>query len=103
MNRFVRWLKRPVALNYATVVFCFLQGATLSIPAAIFLQPLELFEPPKLASSICVGTAIVSSFLLPRWCWAVREKKDKGLALFGFVTGLLILFGGLLFPALSTT
>lgn len=100
MNRFVGWLKRPVALNHATVVFCFLQGATLSIPAGVCLQPMELFEPPRLVSSICIGTALVSSFLLPLWSWAVMEDKEKGLALFGFVTGLLIFLGGLLFPAL---
>ena len=102
MNRFVRWLKRPVALNYATVVFCLLEGAALSIPTGILLQPVNPFEPPELVSDTCVVTALVSAFLLPAWSLARLRKTEKGLALFGFVTGLLILLGGFLFPAIST-
>lgn len=100
MHRLMRWLKRPVPLNYATVGFCFLQGATLSIPAALLLLPLELFEPPIALSNVCVLTAISSSFALPIWSWILVRKSEKGLAAFGLATGSLIFLGGLLFPAL---
>ncbi len=101
MKRFVRWLKRPVELNAATVIFCFLEGAALSIPTSVILLPINPFEPHKLVSDFCVLTAWLSALMLPFGSAAMLGNKEKGLATLGFVTVALFFLGGLLFPAIS--
>ena len=97
MNRLVRWLKRPVTLNYATVIFCFLQGAVLSIPAAYLLRQTRPFDPPMILSIICMFTAYGAAILLPFWSLLVIAKTETSLAILGFVSAMLaIAFGSLL-------
>ena len=97
MSRFVRWLKRPVPLNYATVVFCFLEGAAVSLPVAILLQPSEPPESPNLVSQI----SVISFLLLPLWCIFVNEKRNNTLVSLGIVTFALILVFGIFHGLLS--
>ena len=91
MNQFVRWLKRPVALNYATVIFCFLQGATLSIPAGYFLAEVRAFDPPVTISIIYICTAFGGAVLLPFWSLLVIAKTEMGLGIFGFISAILVM------------
>lgn len=90
--------KKPIPLNWRTVVFCFLMGSVLSVPIGGIPSRFILWEPPEYLYDYYEWTVVGSFLLLPFWSIAVRPYPP--LMTIGVVTFVGALLLGSLFPAL---
>jgi hypothetical protein len=87
-----------IPTNKRTIAFAILEGATLSFPAGLVLEPIRPFKPPGFVAFVCVSVFLLSFLSLPIWC-LVSLRKHPVLASIGIVTWILVL--GFIFPQIN--
>ncbi len=97
MKRLVRWLRQPIPLTVATALFCFLEGAMLSIPVALCRASTLPFDLPQPRMQAIIDFAFGATLVMPIWC-VVMGRKHTTMAWIGITTFLLVIGLGFLFP-----
>jgi hypothetical protein len=93
--------KAVVPTNAATIIFCYIEGALLSIPVGRVEQAIFSYEPPPWAGKIYWPLIFCAFIGLPIWYIVYRRKYPMlTVAALGSIAALFILCG-LMLPAVN--